>query len=240
MHRDWLYWLENLTIVGHEDPPADDPYERDDKGEIVEEDGEKLLKEGWEYDEKGEVVKAEEDNSEDEDDELKKSQARADELEEALRKERRLRKQAERDAKRKRTSQDKQHKDDEDKEAEQRITAAEERTKKLARGLLNTRRDQAIMEEARKQGFIDPSDALTDDIRADIDYDQDDDDPSDIEIDEDSVVDAVKALARRKKHLVGSGTPNTPSASRLRKNRNAPDESTQEATLQSHYPSLRG
>lgn len=246
-----LRWLENLIIVGREG--EDDPYERDAQGQIVEVDGEQKLKEGWEFDENDKPVKIDDEGDDDEEDgddknvpddqktpeQLRKKIA---DQEEAIRKERRLRRQAEREARKtkkapaKKTTQGTQQ----DEEAQEKVRQAEARAAKLAEGLLTTKIDQAILVEARKQGFIDETDALTDLVRADVDYDQNEDDPSDIDIDLDSVKDAVADLANKKKHLVGKALPGEPSGSRSRRRRKAGDDDTlTEQSLVSQYPGLR-
>lgn len=246
MQQSTGQWLQNLVIKGREE--NDDPYERDDKGAILVEDDEKVLKEGWEYNEKDEPVKVDpEGENETEEPTLEDLQEKIRDTEEALRKERQLRRKAERDAraKKKQTPADKSKVDD---ETSERLRTSEARTAKLAKGLLDNKLDQAILAEARRQKFIDESDALSDAIRAEIDYDQDDDDPSDIEIDEETVKDAVASLAAKKKHLIrdseGSSrereTPGSSSGSRLRKNRNKNQDTPNEQALAGYYPSLGG
>jgi hypothetical protein len=138
------------------------------------------------------------------DDDLEELKAALKKEREEHRKERKLRRKAERDARKKQT-QDKDEADDKDLEAaKERVRQSEEKTKKLGTRLLNRERDAAILEAAREAGFIDPTDALTDKIRAAVEYDQDDEDPSDIEIDEDSAAEAVEKLAKQKKHLLKS------------------------------------
>lgn len=245
-----LYWLENLVVTGREE---EDPYERDAQGNTIEEDGEKKLKEGWEYDDDDKPVKIDDegdlgDEGDDDGRDVPDDQKTPEQLrkkiadqEETLRKERVARRKAEREARkagRKKVTEPKKKQEDE--EAERKLAESQTRIEKLATGLLNSRLDQVVLEEARKQGFIDPTDALIDSVRGDIDYDQDEDDPSDIDIDLDSVKDAVADLANRKKHLVGSGTPGEPSGSRQRRRRKTgDDEATSEQALQGHYAALR-
>jgi hypothetical protein len=250
LRKNNLHWLENLVIIGRED---DDPYERDAQGQIIEDDGEQKLREGWEFDENDKPVKIDDEGDDDEEDEDDKNvpddQKTPEQLrrkiadqEEAIRKERRLRRQAERDARKtkkapaKKTAQSTQQ----DEEAQEKVRLAEARAQRLAEGLLTTKIDQAILVAARKAGFIDETDALTDAVRADVDYDQDEDDPSDIEIDLDSVKDAVADLANKKKHLVGRGLPGEPSASRQKRRRKAgDDDELSEQALVGNYPGLR-
>lgn len=232
--------LYGLTIVGREEDP-NDPYERDAEGEIVVENDEQVLKDGWEYDENDKPVKVEDPDNEDEPKtDLEKLQDRADALDKALREERQLRRKAEREARKNKTKKVTETKQAEDKELQQQLETAKSRTEKLARGFLDSAIEKAVTDEARKQKFIDPTDALIKDVLGNIDADQDDDDPTDIDIDMDSVHDAVKDLADRKKHLVGDGTPGTPSGSRFRKSsreKNSTDAEKQ--MLEQNYPSLR-
>lgn len=222
MHKEELpYWLQNLVVVGREEDEADENDEgQDDEGD---EDGE---------DEGDEEAKGGSDNDGDD------QKAKIDALEKALRDERRLRRKAERDAKRKKRQEDSDKDKTEDAETQQKLKAAEEKTQRLAEGFLSRAVDTAILEEARKQGFIDPTDALLDDIRKAVDADQDDEDPTDIDIDPSSVKDAVKNLANRKKHLVGKGTPGEPSGGKFRR-KGRSDDQADDQVLMEHYPSLR-
>ena len=65
---------------------------------------------------------------------------------------------------------------------------------------------KAIEDEAKKQKFIDPSDAINGVDRSKLVYDQDDEDPTDIDIDLTSVVAEVKRLAASKPHFITRGT----------------------------------
>lgn len=144
--------------------------------------------------------------------------------------------------KRKQTAQDDEGSQQAEKEqqdlqqAQKDLEASNSKVAKLAQRLLNNARDNAITAEARRQGFIDPTDALTDDIRNAIDIDQDDEDPSDIDIDETSVTKAVRNLANKKKHLVGAPNSGEPSGGRFRK---GGDSGSSSSELEANYPSLR-
>lgn len=221
---DLTYW-QNLIIVGREDDDEEGDGE-DDEGHDDGDDGE-------EGEDEGGQGGSDSDKEEGED-----PDAKIKALEKALTDERRLRRKAERESKRKGRQKAKEEKSSDDQETQEQLRAAHEKTQRLAQGLLNQKRDAAILAEARKQGFIDPTDALTDDIREDVDIDQDEDDPSDIDVDYDSVADAVRDLANRKKHLVGNGTPNTPSGSRRRKGGPKTDEELSDQNLRQNYPSL--
>jgi hypothetical protein len=86
-------------------------------------------------------------------------------------------------------------------------TAAKEaaRVQKLAAGFRNNAVNSAILKAAANAKFLDPSDALRTEVIEAIGVEQDEDDPSQVTIDEKSVVAAVKALATSKKHYVASG-----------------------------------
>lgn len=101
----------------------------------------------------------------------------------------------------------------------ERAQAAEkklaEQAQKLSAGLLKTQLDIAIEREARRLKFIDTDDAIQGVDRTKIDYTQDEDNPADIEVDEKSIKAAVKALADRKKHLIGEPGSDDPSGSKF-------------------------
>lgn len=222
MHSTELpYWLQNLTICGRED-------DENNEGNEDQED------EGNEDEDEGEGDGEEEGTGEGDD-----LDAKVKALEKALREERQLRRKAERDAKRKARQKSTEKKTEDEAQTQEQLRVAEERTQRLAAGLLRKEVDDAIKEAARSMGFIDPTDALTDDIRREVDADQDEDDPTDIDIDMDSVKDAVKALADKKKHLIGKALPDTRSGSKFRKKSSASEDSIDEAALQANYPSLR-
>jgi hypothetical protein len=174
------------------------------------------------------------DDDQDDEDEDKGGDAERKKVKE----ERRARRKAEREAR-----EAKQAKDDDaeakelDKEKKAR-EASDSKVGRLAARLLEKELTDAIMAEARNQKFIDPSDALLDEVRKAIDYDQDDEDPSDIDIDEDTVKAAVTKLAKKKAHLIGKPNEGEPSGSRFRTN-GKPAGKTDEEALKGLYPSLQ-
>lgn len=95
------------------------------------------------------------------------------------------------------------------------LNTSRDTNEKLARGFANQALHTAIVKIATKESFIDPEDALV--LMKNLDVDQDDEDPTQVEVDEASVLAEVKSLAKRKPHLVGkkktpekkpsSGTP---------------------------------
>lgn len=125
--------------------------------------------------------------------------------------------------------------------AAKRAEAAETKSAKLALRLRTQAVDQLIEREARALGFKDVDDALSLIKRDGIEVDQDEDDPADIKVDAKSVKAAVKALADKKKHLIGDdeGQNNQePSGSRFG---GGPKDKAKanEASLKERYPSLR-
>jgi len=220
-------WLRFTVFTGREDDDDKGDGDGDGEGDDSEDDGS----------EGGEGEGGEGDSGSDNDDDTEG-------LKKALATERSKAKRLERENKRlkRKTDQKKDQESDEEKqnlqEASEKLNKSEEKVSRLATRLLNRERDAAIKTEAEKQGFIDPSDALTDEIRNAIDIDQDDEDPSDIDIDETSVTNAVKKLANRKKHLIGKPNGGAPSGSRLRRDAGSGDGAS-EQKLTDLYPSLQ-
>lgn len=236
------WWLE-LELFGFEDDDDDD--DLDDEDDDTDEEDEDEEDEDSDDDEDEE----DSDEEEDEDDEDEKSKKPKSKniagLKKALRRERMGRKRAEREARRAKaqlrearagqkskkagsgdTSKNKNRnngsKDDDNEEQEVQETGPSERETRLAAKLRDAAIDQVILEVATKAKFLDPGDAVKLISRKDIEFDQDEDDPTEIEIDRESVEDAVKELARKKKHLInrgGSGQGKTGSRVGSRKGR---------------------
>lgn len=96
----------------------------------------------------------------------------------------------------------------------------------------------AIIAAATKVGFIDPEDALS--VAKKIEVDQDDEDPTQVDIDEALVMSEVKALARRKSHLVGKRVPKEPKPkSGTPRSKRTPRKKADTAKYLTDYPSLR-
>lgn len=212
------YWLQSLTITGREDDE-----DKDNSEENSDEDQDN-----------------DEDDKNNEDD--KNSEGTPEEklaaLELALEKERKLRRQAERDARKaKKSTKPPEQKQAEDDETKQELAKSQTKISLLAQGFLDSKVEAAVLAEARKQGFIDPTDALINSVLKEVDADQDEEDPTDVEVDLESVVDAVKALAKKKQHLVGKGTATTKSGSKFRGKGN--EDKGSDAALVEYYPSLR-
>lgn len=216
-------WLQGLTIIGREGD--------EENAEEGQEEGEEEEEEGGEGDDEEQNKGSEEAPSE------------AEALRKALNEERKLRRQAERKARlaeKKQTKEEKQETEDLQ-QTQTELQTEREKNAKIAARLLNKERDDAIKEVARKMQFIDPTDALTDEIRKAVEIDQDPDDPSDIEVDMDSVKLAVQKLANAKKHLLGKPNDGEPSASSFnsKRKKSGGDQKTSEAQLHELYPSLR-
>lgn len=83
--------------------------------------------------------------------------------------------------------------------------AADARVDKLARRWATAAVDNAVlsaMRDPKLPQFKDPDDVLKLIDRKVIDVDQDDDDPSEVEVDTDDIRKAIKALAKKKPHLL--------------------------------------
>jgi hypothetical protein len=82
--------------------------------------------------------------------------------------------------------------------------AEKTRTTKLAQGFRKNAINQAVLKAAGAAKFIDPTDALRQEVLDAIGVEQDEDDPSQVTVDEASVTAAVKELAKTKKHFIQS------------------------------------
>jgi len=123
-------------------------------------------------------------------------------------------------------------------QAQIREQKALERAEKLANGFLQTNLNAAIREAAKSAGFIDPSDAIEGVDRTGITYEQDEDDPSQVDIDQKTIVAAVKKLAAKKPHFIRSGTDDgEPTGSQFGGTRQK--KKTTEEELKSKYSALR-
>lgn len=191
MNDFWNLWPE--VIFGREgDDGADDSSNEDGGDEDEDDSGEESGDESTD------------DTNKDAD----KSKDDIAELQKALAAERRVTKKLERENRRLAASKETKdaEKDESLEETKQSEQAAIARAEKLAAGLLKRDIDSAIKEAARELKFLDVEDALNLVDRSKIVADQDDEDPTDIDIDEDSVKAAVKALAARKPHFLNKGT----------------------------------
>jgi hypothetical protein len=117
--------------------------------------------------------------------------------------------------------------------------AAQTKVAKLAEGLKKTRLDAAIEKVARELKFKDTDDAISLVDRSSIEVEQDEDDPSDITIDAKTVKAAVKALADKKKHLVGEEGSDEPSGSKFPAGGGKDKTKLTEEDLRNKYPALQ-
>jgi hypothetical protein len=93
-------------------------------------------------------------------------------------------------------------------------TAQQQKLEKLAAGYRSKAVNEAILKAAGNAKFLDPTDALRPEVLAAIGVEQDEDDPTEITIDEASVTQAVKTLAKAKPHwLTTAQKPNSKSGS---------------------------
>lgn len=228
MQRDLPEWLQNTIFTGRE---GDEDSGGNDEGNNSEDDGQEDEDEDQDSSSDGDSSSTSDDPAA-----LKKA---LEEERKGRREERRARRKAERerDAAKKSQTETDEAKDLEAERAKRQ--ASEEKTQRLAARLVNKERDDAILAEARRLKFIDPSDALTDTIRSAVIVDQDDEDPSDIEVDEDSVKAAVADLARKKKHLISAPGDGQRSGSNVRQRAGSSDEKTGDEKLKELYPSLK-
>ena len=217
----WL--LFNTTFTGREDPPegggdggdgGDDPDDPDDPD-------------------------PDEGKLDDKDAELERLRKIVTEERKGRREEKKARRKAERELQSTATKKVEDEENEKLTQTQTQLNAEKERNQKLATRLLTKERDDAILAEARTLGFIDPTDALTDDIRKAVEFDQDEDDPSDIDIDENSVKVAVKKLAETKKHLIGAPNEGEPTGGSFRKKRKGEPGKLDDNKLREDYPSLR-
>lgn len=115
---------------------------------------------------------------------------------------------------------------------------AEERAEKLSNGFLQRSLNDSIRDAARTLNFIDVSDAIAGVDRSALEFEQDADDPSDVNVDEDTVLAAVKALAKKKPHFVRTGTDDgEPTGSSMGGSRKK--KTTSEDELKAKYSALR-
>jgi hypothetical protein len=167
-------------------------------------------------------------------------------LKSALTKERKSRREAERELrKHKRTQQEQQQNKDQEQDEVKKIQAERDsersKSEKLAVRLQNVAVDNLIMRYAGDQ-FADLDDVLQLINRDDIDVDQDDEDPADITVDEDTVKDAVKKLAKAKPHLLkvkSEGGEGTGSQFGGGKNNGGKGDPLSEEVLMARYPAIQ-
>jgi uncharacterized membrane protein YqiK len=184
---------------------------------------------------------SDEENDEENEDESEEDKETDDnKLKKALREERRQRRKFEREAIKLKREADRA-KNKGESEAQQAIAdAAEQRAKsdRLAGKLRNSAEDNLITKLATKMKFRDIDDALKLVDRSKIEVDQDEENPEDVEIDETSINDALKVLAKSKPHLLIAAGDQGPSGGNLGRSGKDKDQLDEEK-LRQMYPTLR-
>lgn len=181
----------------------------------------------------------EEDEDEEDDDKDDSKDEKTKGLRSALQKERAAAKTAERELKKLRKEKEERElaeKSDLEK-SQAKEKKASEKVQKLAAGLLKRDIDAKIKKAAEKAGFIDTDDAIEGVDRSAIVAEQDDEDPSDITIDEKTVVQAVKALAAKRPHWIKQGTEDgEPSGGNFGGSTKPQTKETEDEKLRRLYP----
>lgn len=235
-HEAEPWWLTaGLDIVGFET----DPDELGDEGSEGEDDGPEEEEDPSENEDESSTEDEDESEESEDDDEDKTKDTTG--LKSALRKERMARKKAEREIRRLKSKEKPPPKPEKDKDEGQSesnpdTAVAEARATRLAQKLRVTAVDSAILKFGEKFKSQDELLALID--RREIDVDQDEEDPSEIEVDLESVEDAVKALSKRSPHLLKTTRAGSKSGSKFggskKKSSTASDEE-----LKKKFPALR-
>lgn len=219
----------HVTLRGFEETPAE---------RIAREAAEAKAKEGEEDDD--------DDDTDDDDEggEGGKGDEKTAGLKSALDKERKANKTKERELKALRKFKEEQEaasKSDTD-NAKDEATKAKTKTEKLAKRLRETAIDNAIIKLAsgtdEKLRFEDIDDALSLINREAIDVEQDDDDPDEIEVDEETVLSALKALAKKKPHLLQGARPAGEKSGSKFNGPKKSDKEKDEESLRKQYPAL--
>lgn len=181
-------------------------------------------------------------------DEVNEDKEEEDGRTKALKAERKLKREAEAEAKRLRAENEALKQKDmgeldlaqsQLKVATETSTTLQEKLDRFATGVRNKALNDAIKAEATKQNFIDTSDAIAGVDISEIEIDQDEDDPSLVTIDLKAVTKAVKKLASSKPHFTKTGTSDghpTGSTFGGSRNGNKPDVELDE--LRRRYPNL--
>lgn len=232
---EWLQSL-NLTLVGFEDPPEDEEEEEEETEEEEEEEEEEPVSKK-DHDAAVQKVK----------DALKKERVKAkDALKRAKDAEAKLPKPP-KEGEKPPDGKDAEASEELD-EARKQTAAEQAKSEKLAARLATNEVNAAVIKalasepiKKAKIQFQDPDDVLSLIDRSEIDFEQDEDDPSDIEVDVDSVVKALKDLAKRKKHLLlQSETDDDEGKQRSgsKFNGKRKEDKTPEQKLKEKYPAL--
>lgn len=229
--KDPWWLIAGLDLFGFED----DDEESEDEGDEEESEEDEESENDDESDEE-----EDEDEESEEDEGGEKTKKNTEGLKSALRKERLARKKAERELRKllaKQPKDDKDGKSKEDEGSESKPDPEEAaRIKSLATKLRTNAIDTAILKFGDRFKSSDELLALVD--RREIDVDQDEDDPSEIEVDLESVEEAVKALAKKSPHLLKTNRSGTKSGSKFGGKRKKSNEPSDEE-LRKKYAALR-
>lgn len=110
---------------------------------------------------------------------------------------------------------------------------------RLAEGFRASKVEGAVLAAAKAAKFTDPTDALRAEVLSAIGVEQDQDDPTQVTIDEASVTEAVKALAKAKPHYLGEQRQAPPtSGSKFGGGANNGPKLSEEQKLAAQYPAL--
>lgn len=235
-------WLLIDSFYG-EDPGSESREENEDlEDEDNEEDSDDLEENPDDENDEG--------DDEDEEDEGDEGDDEADALRQALRNERRfkrderqgrIRAERERDDLQARLAAGTEQESEAIKTLQTELDKERKLNERFQSGFVTNAVHTAIAAAATKVGFIDPEDALV--VARRIEADQDPDDPTQVDIDEALVLSEVKALGRRKPHLLGKGKkkvePKPKSGTpRSRRTARTPKKKAADQYL-ADYPSLR-
>jgi hypothetical protein len=218
MRKDLLpYWLQNLVIRGFEDdddkPKDDSADDQNDDDDNDDDDGADDQKDGKDKDTGG--------------------------LKSALQKERKERRRLEKEARDLRKFRDDATNKDKSETDQAKDTAAKESAKaqKLAERLQRSAVDNVVIKLASSMKFRDIDDAIQLIDRSLIEVDQDEDDPAEIQIDEASVKEALKTLAKKKPHFIVAEGQEDKSGSKFGGGRKSQTE-VDEEEMKRRYPAL--
>lgn len=238
------WWLtEGIDIIGFEDDDEESEDEETDEEDDSDEDSE----EEDDSENEDDPDEDEDEDEESEDDDTAKGKRKKDDtagLKSALRKERLARKKAERElrklkppVKKKAKSKEGEKPDDEEDESKSTPNPEEAaKTARLAVKLRNNAVDTAILSFG--DGFKSTKELLALIDRSEIDVDQDEDDPSEIDVDLETVEEAVKALRKSSPHLLKTTRSTTKSGSKFGGKRSKSTKQSEEA-LKKKYAALR-
>jgi hypothetical protein len=227
------WWLTLVDIVGFEgeenSDDSDDSSDDDDSEDESEEESE---------DESEEESEDEEESEEG----APVTQKDIKNLKSALRKERIARKRAEREVKSLKSRKPpvkKPAKDESGEGEEEEDKGPSEREVRLATRLRDQALDQVITRYASRMNFVDLDDVLRLVNRKDIDVSQDEDDPTEVDIDEEGVEDALKELAKKKKYLVNANGSRQPRSGSKMSGKGKKQTGATDDELREKYRALR-